>query len=100
MTFESLGVKQLQSIVGIELRRVQARLRDRALLTRNRGCSEVVSAAGLDPVYGARPLKRTIQRELETPLSKLLLSQRFTAGTVFRIDGQPGDDTLTITVTN
>ena len=100
VTFDSLGVEQLQGIVGLELNRVKDRLRDREFsLDVTRDAQKWLAVRGFDPVYGARPLKRTVQRELETPLSKLLLGQRFAAGTVFHIDGKSEDDQLSITVT-
>ena len=100
VTFDSLGVEQLQGIVGLELNRVKDRLRDREFsLDVTRDAQRWLAERGFDPVYGARPLKRTVQRELETPLSKLLLGQRFAAGTVFHIDGKSEDDQLSITVT-
>ena len=100
VTFDSLGVEQLQGIVGLELERVQTRLKDREFtLDMTKGAEKWLAERGFDPTYGARPLKRTIQRELETPLSKLLLGKRFPVGTVFHVDGKPGDEKLTITAT-
>ena len=47
--------------------------------------------------YGARPLKRTIQREVETPIAKGILSGSYPPGSTVMLDARPGDDRLTIT---
>lgn len=52
-----------------------------------------------DPSYGARPLKRTIQREVETPLAKNILASIYTAGSTIIADAHPEDDMLTFSAT-
>jgi ATP-dependent Clp protease ATP-binding subunit ClpB len=49
-----------------------------------------IAAAGFDPVYGARPLKRAIQSQLENPLSKLILEGKFAAKDTIRVDCKGG----------
>lgn len=49
-----------------------------------------IAEAGFDPVYGARPLKRAIQQEIENPLSKLILQGKFGPKDVIRVDAQNG----------
>ncbi|MNF10307.1 ATP-dependent Clp protease ATP-binding subunit ClpC1 [compost metagenome] len=49
---------------------------------------------GFDPTYGARPLRRVIQREIETPISRLLLEEEFQPGDVIRVDYADGRFTL------
>ena len=56
----------------------------------------LLAREGYDPVYGARPLRRAIQRELENPLAKHLLAAEFVPGDTIRID-DGGDGTLTFT---
>eukprot|EP01041_Mallomonas_annulata_P020938 gene20938-40866_t len=98
VTFRSLGMEQLVPIVDIELKRVGNRLKDRELsLSATEGAKEWLAAVGHDPLYGARPLKRTIQREVETPIAKDILAGKFPKGSTVLIDGNLGDKNLTIT---
>jgi ATP-dependent Clp protease ATP-binding subunit ClpB len=74
VVFHSLSREQLQQIVEIQLERLRARLAERSIvLELTDAAREYLAARGYDPQYGARPLKRAIQKELESPLGKLLL---------------------------
>jgi ATP-dependent Clp protease ATP-binding subunit ClpB len=98
--FDPLGKEQLASIVTLQTARVAARLADKQLgLRLSADATELLLERGYNPQYGARPLKRAIQRELETPLSRALLRRDFvegdviiaerdmdSAGLVFRVD--------------
>jgi ATP-dependent Clp protease ATP-binding subunit ClpB len=98
VTFSSLGMDQLTGIVALELQRVGKRLADKELgLSVTDGAKQWLATRGFDPVYGARPLKRTVQREVETPVAKLLLEGKFESGSSVMLDARPGDDRLTIT---
>ena len=98
VTFSSLGMAQLQGIVSLELQRVAKRLTEKELsLSVTDGAKEWLAQKGFDPVYGARPLKRTIQREVETPLAKLILAGSFEKGGGVAIDGKVGDPRLEFT---
>lgn len=73
--FNSLGPEQLRKIVKLELNRLQGRLDDRRItLDIGEDALDYIADIGYDAIYGARPLKRTIQREIETPLSKKLIA--------------------------
>jgi ATP-dependent Clp protease ATP-binding subunit ClpB len=74
VVFHSLSREHLKEIVEIQLERLRARLSERHItLELNDRAREHLAAVGYDPSYGARPLKRVIQRELETPLGRSLL---------------------------
>jgi ATP-dependent Clp protease ATP-binding subunit ClpB len=74
VVFHSLSRDQLKQIVEIQLERLRARLAERhIILELTDDAREHLAAMGYDPNYGARPLKRAIQKELETPLGRLLL---------------------------
>ena len=74
VVFHSLSRDQLKQIVEIQLERLRARLAERhIILELTDDAREHLAAIGYDPNYGARPLKRAIQKELETPLGRLLL---------------------------
>ncbi len=80
----------LALIVDIQLRRVAALLLERGyILEVSEAAREYLAEAGYDPDYGARPLKRAIQRELQDPLALKVLSGDFHPGDVIRVDRGP-----------
>lgn len=98
VTFNSLDMEQLVPIVSLELHKVNKRLADRELsLTATDGAKQWLAELGYDPTYGARPIKRTIQREVETPIAKGILGGLYPPKSTILIDARPGDGHLTIT---
>ncbi|MBV8395955.1 MAG: AAA family ATPase [Actinobacteria bacterium] len=91
VVFSPLDREQLGEIVELQLARLRERLAERGLeLDLTDAAKEALAEAGWDPAYGARPLKRSIQRLLENPLALRLLEGDFVAGEVIRADA--GDD--------
>ena len=89
--FDRLGEPELERIVDIQLARVRQRLEARKLrLELSPEARAHLAEAGHDPVYGARPLKRAIQRELLDPLSLALLEGRFRDGDALRAELRGG----------
>jgi ATP-dependent Clp protease ATP-binding subunit ClpB len=87
--FHSLQKDQLRNIVKIQITRLEKRLEDRKLsLKLADSALDFLVNAGYDPVYGARPLKRTIQKELETVLAKGILRGDFLSGTTVFVEAQ------------
>ena len=85
--FHSLRREELRQIVSLQVERLRHRLSDRKLsLTISEGATDWLANAGYDPVYGARPLKRAIQRELETPIAKAILGGRYGEGATVEVD--------------
>ena len=85
--FHSLRREELRQIVSLQVERLRDRLSDRKLsLTISEGATDWLANAGYDPVYGARPLKRAIQRELETPIAKAILGGRYGEGATVEVD--------------
>jgi ATP-dependent Clp protease ATP-binding subunit ClpB len=79
--FHPLGQDQIRAIVDIQLTQLKRRLLDRNLeLTLDNSALERLSEAGYDPVYGARPLKRAIQQQVENPLAQAILAGKFLPG--------------------
>ena len=79
--FEPLARDQIAGITEIQLGRLRSRLTERELkLELSPEAMDKLIAVGYDPVYGARPLKRAIQRWIENPLAQLILSGRFMPG--------------------
>jgi ATP-dependent Clp protease ATP-binding subunit ClpB len=90
--FEPLTKEQIGEIVELQLQRVEARLAERGLrLELTDAAREALAEAGWDPTYGARPLKRAIQRMLENPLALRLLEGEFAEGDVVRVDSRDGE---------
>src|SRR3989454_6583880 len=95
IVFKSLTQDQLGAIVDIQLARLQKRLDDRKIaLVVTPAARKVLIERGWDPVYGARPLKRAIQRMVQDPLAMLLLSGKFTEGDVVEVDAKGGELTF------
>ncbi|MGA8485852.1 MAG: AAA family ATPase, partial [Gaiella sp.] len=92
VVFEALTREQLGEIVGMQLTRLNERLAERGLaLELTDGARELIAEAGWDPAYGARPLKRAIQRLLENPLALRLLEGEFGEGDVIRAYAELGE---------
>ncbi len=99
VVFHSLSREQLKQIVEIQLGHLRARLAERHItLDLTDDAREHLAATGYDPNYGARPLKRTIQKELETPLGKLLLKGEINDGQKVIVDRDSARGALTFNV--
>ncbi|HSB73952.1 MAG TPA: ATP-dependent chaperone ClpB [Candidatus Methylomirabilis sp.] len=93
--FHRLALPQIKQIVGIQLRYLQRRLAARRLeLTVTERAKEYLAREGFDPVYGARPLKRAIQRLVQDPLAQRLLEGDFQEGDRVTVDLAGGDIVL------
>jgi ATP-dependent Clp protease ATP-binding subunit ClpB len=91
IVFRPLVREQLRRIVGLQLDRLHRMLADRDLTLRlTPAAEELIAEAGYDPAFGARPLKRSIQRLLQNPLALLLLEGRFVDGDTILVDRAPG----------
>ena len=91
VVFEPLGREQIAGIANIQLARLRQRLAERELnLELTDEALDKLVAVGFDPVYGARPLKRAIQRWIENPLAQQILAGKFMPGAVIRarVDGE------------
>jgi ATP-dependent Clp protease ATP-binding subunit ClpB len=87
VVFHPLGREQIRAITDIQLGLLRLRLAERDIgLEISAEALDQLGEAGFDPVYGARPLKRAIQTQVENPLAQALLSGRFVPGDTVRID--------------
>jgi len=92
VTFHRLGPTQIKQIVGIQLGYLQRRLASRKLeLNVTERAKEFLAREGFDPLYGARPLKRAIQRLVQDPLARRLLDGEFQDGDHIQVDLQGGE---------
>ncbi len=79
--FHALTLEQIKQIVDIQIERLNKRLADSKLTLRLAdGARDMLASEGFDPAYGARPLKRAIQRLIENPLALEILHGRFQPG--------------------
>jgi ATP-dependent Clp protease ATP-binding subunit ClpB len=91
VVFHALDVKHIESIASIQLQRLAARVEqmDMRLEVSDAAVAEI-ARAGFDPVFGARPLKRAIQQEIENPVARLLLEGNFGPKDVIPVDWRDG----------
>ncbi|WP_374013172.1 ATP-dependent chaperone ClpB [Pseudoxanthomonas koreensis] len=91
VVFHPLDKAQIKAIARIQLRGLEKRLAERGLaLELSEPALELLGNVGFDPVYGARPLKRAIQAQVENPLAQKILSGDFGHGDTVRVDAEGG----------
>jgi ATP-dependent Clp protease ATP-binding subunit ClpB len=90
--FQPLTREQIGEIVEHQLERLRTRLAERGIrIELTDAAKEHLAEAGWDPTYGARPLKRAIQRMIENPLALRLLENEFEEGDTVRVDVENGE---------
>jgi ATP-dependent Clp protease ATP-binding subunit ClpB len=91
VVFHPLGTRQIRAIVDIQLTYLRKRLAERNMdVTLDDAARDLLGEAGFDPVYGARPLKRAIQQQIENPLAQRILQGEFLPGDRIRIGARDG----------
>jgi len=95
--YHALPLERIKEIVGIQLKALEGRLAERgiALEVTDKG-REFLAREGYDPAYGARPLKRAIQRKIQDPLALMLLEGKFVSGDIVQVDLSMFGDSLVI----
>ncbi|GHV82531.1 hypothetical protein AGMMS49991_10890 [Spirochaetia bacterium] len=92
--FNRLGKGEIGKIVEIQLKRLAERLAERKIgLKLTNGAKELLAERGYDPMFGARPLKRTIQADLENPLAKAIIAGTIKEGNAITADRAAGGGT-------
>jgi len=87
VVFHPLMKEQIRAIANIQIRHLRKRLLERDLdLEITEAALDRLGEAGFDPVYGARPLKRAIQQQLENPLARDILAGRYEPGDIVKVD--------------
>ncbi len=85
--FHTLGRKELSAIVGLQIKRIESLLADQKIaLEITPAAMDYIAEAGFDPTYGARPLKRALQRQLQNPIATKILENAFGEGDTVLID--------------
>jgi ATP-dependent Clp protease ATP-binding subunit ClpB len=95
--YHALPLEMIREIVSIQLQSLIKRIAEKGIgfEVTGRAC-EYLARAGYDPAYGARPLKRALQRKIQDPLALMLLEGKFAAGSQIQADLSPCGDTLVI----
>jgi ATP-dependent Clp protease ATP-binding subunit ClpB len=97
VVFRPLGQAELRRIVDLQLRRVEKLAADAGLVLEvSDSAREFLAREGFDPVYGARPLKRAIQRQIQDPLALHMLEEEVAEGSLVRVDVAGGGEGLEI----
>ena len=97
VVFKSLGQEEIVRIVDLLVEEVQERLSDRGIgIELTQRAKEWIAKKGFDPAFGARPLRRTVQRYVETPLARKVLSGEIGDGGQVRIDESEGEIVLDV----
>jgi ATP-dependent Clp protease ATP-binding subunit ClpB len=95
IVFRALTEQQIKAIVDIQLQRLERRLADRRVkLVVTDEARTLLAQRGWDPVYGARPLKRAIQRLVQDPLAMMLLQGKFSEGDSVEVGAAAGELTF------
>ncbi|RZN37237.1 MAG: ATP-dependent chaperone ClpB [Methanophagales archaeon ANME-1-THS] len=89
--FNPLGKAEIKKVVEIQLRYLQERLAEKRItISASDAVKELIASKGFDPIFGARPVKRTIQRMIEDPLSMKILDGEFSEGDTIRAEVSDG----------
>jgi ATP-dependent Clp protease ATP-binding subunit ClpB len=92
VVFHPLGSEQIRAIVDIQLQYLRRRLLERNIeLELDDKARDLIGESGFDPVYGARPLKRVIQQQIENPLAQRILGNEFGPGDRIRVSARGGE---------
>jgi len=93
IVFHQLSPEDIQNIVDLMVSEIDARLADRDMgIELTPAARTLIAKRGYDPVLGARPLRRAIQREIEDPVAEQILFGELTAGSIVVVDAVPGAD--------
>ena len=91
LEFEPLSETQIEAIVKLQLKDLKRRLADQQfMLEVDDAALKVLVRDGSDPAYGARPVKRAIQRDLENPIAKLIVGGKFLPGSTVKVTAKDG----------
>jgi ATP-dependent Clp protease ATP-binding subunit ClpB len=94
--FNSLGMEHLKEIVKLQVERLKERLRERKLEIRlSDAAQQYLAEEGFDPAFGARPLRRTIEKKVQNPLALKVLEGEFAEGDIVHVDLDPKRKALT-----
>lgn len=97
VVFKPLAKSEIHAIVRLMLKELEARLQDRGLkLTVDDAAIDLIVARGYDPIYGARPIKRRIQSDLETPIARAIIAGNFGADATVSVSVEKGEFAIAV----
>lgn len=92
VVFHPLVSEQIQQIAAIQIQALSARLAERDMkLQVSKEALALISEAGFDPLFGARPLKRAIRQGIENPLAQYILAGKYTGNSVIKVELSNGE---------
>jgi ATP-dependent Clp protease ATP-binding subunit ClpC len=95
VVFHALNEEQIEAVLDLQLEELSMRLAERGYFVRlSPSAKKAIAEKGWDPKYGARPMRRAVQKELEDPLALLILQEAYPMGTAFIVDCRNGEITL------
>jgi ATP-dependent Clp protease ATP-binding subunit ClpB len=96
IVFRPLGLEEIKAVVDIQAAHLRKRLAEKRItLELTDGAKALLAKEGFDPVFGARPLKRTLQRRVQDPLALKLLEGEIQPGDTVRVDARGDELTFT-----
>ena len=96
VVFNRLGIDQIKQIVDIQLEKVRERLATKKVeIALSPEAKGMLAEIGFDPIYGARPIKRAIQRHILDPLAMKVLESDFSVGNTIKVDIKDGEFAFT-----
>ena len=97
--FTKLSIEEMEEIVGLQMKELQGRMLENGVsLELDPDARKWLASIGYDPAFGARPLRRALQKYIESPLSNLWLSESVEPGDVVYVSHKPDSDTLDLEV--
>jgi ATP-dependent Clp protease ATP-binding subunit ClpC len=101
IVFGSLSQKEIKTILDLQIEALSARLAEQDFsIIVDDSARQILIEKGWDPKYGGRPLRRAVQKELEDPLSVMILEKEYPGGTIFLAEGKTGIITCTAGTTD
>jgi ATP-dependent Clp protease ATP-binding subunit ClpC len=99
VVFHALNEEQVEAILDLQIEELSRRLAEQGFFIRvTPAARRILIGKGWDPKYGARPMRRTVQKELEDPLSRLILEENYPCGATFIADAIADDRDKTLTI--
>jgi ATP-dependent Clp protease ATP-binding subunit ClpC len=93
IVFKPLGISQIKRIVDIMISRLEERLKEKHISIQiTEAAKDVIAKEGFDPVYGARPLRRVIERKIESPLATMIIEDTIKEGDTVIVDSKDGEN--------
>ena len=92
IVFKPLSMEHIKDIVNIMINRLEERLKEKKIRIQiTESAKDVLAKEGFDPIYGARPLRRVIERKIESPLANMIIEDEISEGDLVIVDSKDGE---------